>query len=601
MITTNILSFYTHQQHIPTEYLDLSNNYFTGSIPLAFGRIYKKLRIAYLNNNEFSGNIPSIIEEFTSLDELILYQNELTGSLPSQIGKLINVSKISLSYNNLKGTISKELSNLNTLNLLHLHNNNLEGSADLFNYTIKSFITDCGRTEISPGLVECLNCSECCNVDGNCLTKAKTWPKETLAASQFTPAVMVILLSLVASLLLFIILLIVSYYKNELKLPYLPFSVWDKFQTCSVYKFYLSTNVLAWFIASLSVLLQGWIVVIFLQSGDKTFLGNLWLYSVRCSDESLECKDQSMTDATGWVMFGTILGVFLIPDILDGLFIIYECTLKFNVRGIVAGIVVLNITILSIVASHFHLHATSISNIAIIKDAVIVLFLNSIDEQFYLIIKRVVPGWLDKLESEIISWLYTNARTVEISEIIDEETYQEMTKMSLSNNNGAGGYDHINNRDFLNDTDCSSNKNNNMKAVIPQSSLNGITGKDIEENEMEQDEAYYFDEHISTAHELYEEFNIMHTVQQEKFDEIKNKHLADKVEIDRIYCCKCDELLRMQESDKKRMQEQTDKKLEEILEKYKKDISETLKSHKDCKVTATTTSSDAYSPLQKFK
>ena len=116
------------------EYLDLSNNYFTGSIPLAFGKIYKLLRIAYLNNNEFSGNIPSIIEQFTELDELILHQNELTGSLLSQIGKFVNVSKTC--------------------------------SANLFNYTINSFITDCGRNEMSPGLVDCVNCAECCNVDG---------------------------------------------------------------------------------------------------------------------------------------------------------------------------------------------------------------------------------------------------------------------------------------------------------------------------------------------------------------------------------------------------------------------------------------------------
>ena len=45
------------------------------------------------------------------------------------------------------------------LELMHLHANQLEGNADHFNYSVASFITDCGLTEISNGLTTCKECT----------------------------------------------------------------------------------------------------------------------------------------------------------------------------------------------------------------------------------------------------------------------------------------------------------------------------------------------------------------------------------------------------------------------------------------------------------
>merc|ERR1711937_31652 len=60
------------------------------------------------------------------------------------------------------------------------------------------------------------------------------------------------------------------------------------------------------------------------------------------------------------------------------------------------------------------------TNIAIIKDAVIVLFLNSMDEQFFRIVNLLNPYWIDEMENEINSY-FLHMASNESSEVIDIE------------------------------------------------------------------------------------------------------------------------------------------------------------------------------------
>ena len=43
--------------------------------------------------------------------------------------------------------------------MMHLNANGLVGNADYFNYSVASFIADCGLTEISSGLTTCEECT----------------------------------------------------------------------------------------------------------------------------------------------------------------------------------------------------------------------------------------------------------------------------------------------------------------------------------------------------------------------------------------------------------------------------------------------------------
>jgi len=124
-----------------------------------------------------------------------------------------------------------------------------------------------------------------------------------------------------------------------------------------------------------------------MRAGDATYGQNLWLYSMSCPNSRTYCTEQKKTSFEGWTTFVLVVAVFLLRDFFSVLLLFYESSVFLNARGIIAAIILLIITILSTVASAIFLHATSISNIAIVQDAVIVLFLNDIDEQILMILQ----------------------------------------------------------------------------------------------------------------------------------------------------------------------------------------------------------------------
>jgi len=326
--------------------------------------------VAKLNNNQFSGFIPADIKEMTSLDELLIYTNQITGSVPSQLGQLRNLSSISVAHNLLKGTIPTEVLSMQNLSLFHLHSNMLTGDINSFDYSIESFISDCGGTEVSKAKIKCPDCTECCNDDGQCITVAKTWPKDDLKQLDMPPGVFIIILLLGLSFILMMLGMVIRSIGN--KLPQLPYVIVQTFQRDSVYRWFLSSNKTAWVIAIFSTVLQIYINLVFLRAGDATFPGNLWLYSLNCPDDTTSCADQREIDLTGWICFVFVIAVFLLKDFISGLLLFYDSSINYNVKGIIAGIVVFNVTALSVVASVIFLNATSISNIAIIQNAIIV-------------------------------------------------------------------------------------------------------------------------------------------------------------------------------------------------------------------------------------
>ncbi|XP_020233762.1 receptor kinase-like protein Xa21 isoform X1 [Cajanus cajan] len=110
--------------------LDLSNNSFTGSIPLEFGNL-KHLSILYLFENKLSGEIPPQLSACSALTELVLEKNFFSGSISSFLGSLISLEILDLSNNNFSSTIPGELQNLTYLNTLNLSFNHLYGEVPI--------------------------------------------------------------------------------------------------------------------------------------------------------------------------------------------------------------------------------------------------------------------------------------------------------------------------------------------------------------------------------------------------------------------------------------------------------------------------------------
>ncbi|XP_023742117.1 receptor-like protein EIX2 [Lactuca sativa] len=102
-------------------HLDLSANYFNGTIPTFIGSL-TQLRYLDLSFNYFNGTIPTFIGSLTQLRYLDLSDNDFNGIIPGSIGSLTELRHLDLSYNSLYGTIPQEFGNLTNLQGISLGN-----------------------------------------------------------------------------------------------------------------------------------------------------------------------------------------------------------------------------------------------------------------------------------------------------------------------------------------------------------------------------------------------------------------------------------------------------------------------------------------------
>ncbi|XP_010680326.1 systemin receptor SR160 [Beta vulgaris subsp. vulgaris] len=106
--------------------LDLSFNYLTGKIPSSLGTL-TQLKDLIMWMNRLEGDIPSELMYTRALENLILDYNELTGTIPSGLMNCTNLNWISLSSNKLSGVIPSWIGKLNNLAILKLSNNSFYG------------------------------------------------------------------------------------------------------------------------------------------------------------------------------------------------------------------------------------------------------------------------------------------------------------------------------------------------------------------------------------------------------------------------------------------------------------------------------------------
>ncbi|CBI18143.3 unnamed protein product, partial [Vitis vinifera] len=117
------------------EVLNLGNNQMNGTFPCLLKnittlRLVKVLTLYTsidLSCNNFQGDIPEVMGNFTSLYVLNLSHNGFTGHIPSSIGNLRQLESLDLSRNRLSGEIPTQLANLNFLSVLNLSFNQLVG------------------------------------------------------------------------------------------------------------------------------------------------------------------------------------------------------------------------------------------------------------------------------------------------------------------------------------------------------------------------------------------------------------------------------------------------------------------------------------------
>ncbi|EEF34948.1 serine-threonine protein kinase, plant-type, putative [Ricinus communis] len=118
--------------------LNLSYNSITDSIPHEIGQLQhlqfledigllESVVTIDLSNNRLSGDIPSLIKNCESLEELYMSRNSFSGPVPAALGEMKGLETLDLSYNHLSGFIPSDLQRLEALQLLNLAFNDIEG------------------------------------------------------------------------------------------------------------------------------------------------------------------------------------------------------------------------------------------------------------------------------------------------------------------------------------------------------------------------------------------------------------------------------------------------------------------------------------------
>ncbi|XP_016461867.2 uncharacterized protein LOC107785146 [Nicotiana tabacum] len=112
------------------EELYLQENSFSGFLPSCIGGL-KNLRRLDIHSNKLSGAIPESITSLTNLESLCFQDNFLNGNIPENIGNLQVLKELDLSNNSLTGIIPRSVAKLYSISSLYLNDNQLEGEITL--------------------------------------------------------------------------------------------------------------------------------------------------------------------------------------------------------------------------------------------------------------------------------------------------------------------------------------------------------------------------------------------------------------------------------------------------------------------------------------
>merc|ERR1740123_1185702 len=99
-------------------------------------------------------------------------------------------------------------------------------------------------------------------------------------------------------------------------------------------------------------------------------------------------------------------------------------------RSLIAGFLVLILTVLAAVISIFYNVANATTSSQVLLDSAIIFFLVSLDEMYYAFIARISPSWLENIEKRIFSRIEINERQDE--ELLGDRPISEQGDMEIN-------------------------------------------------------------------------------------------------------------------------------------------------------------------------
>nr|XP_027118478.1 LRR receptor-like serine/threonine-protein kinase EFR [Coffea arabica] len=107
------------------QYLDISQNNFTGIISPHFLETHSSLIYVGLSENSFTGSLPPEVGKLIHLADFNVSHNQLVGDIPMSLADCSNLENLFMQANFFQGTIPPNLASLKSIQQLDLSSNNL--------------------------------------------------------------------------------------------------------------------------------------------------------------------------------------------------------------------------------------------------------------------------------------------------------------------------------------------------------------------------------------------------------------------------------------------------------------------------------------------
>ncbi|XP_028065308.1 receptor-like protein 8 [Camellia sinensis] len=134
----------------PLVEFDISCNYFEGPLPLNITALYPRLYRFNVSTNGLTGTLPPSLGELASLQQLDLSNNKLVGNIPSRLTENSSLWYLNLSNNRLQGELLPQDCNMRQLRWLLLRDNKFVGSMPLcLSNSPSLLILDMGKNKLS--------------------------------------------------------------------------------------------------------------------------------------------------------------------------------------------------------------------------------------------------------------------------------------------------------------------------------------------------------------------------------------------------------------------------------------------------------------------
>ena len=380
------------------ENLNFSRNYFDGTISSGVGNM-KKLKKISLSENLLIGSIPPELFDIKVLEVIMLQGNKLTGSIPSQLGSLSDLRIVSMSHNNLKGNIPISLENHENIVRLQLHQNQLKGKAPELKRLkdgneSAAYVTDCGQPNFA--LEEdllCETCTMCCNSLSECQATQGLRISLNVAGG-----LCLVLIPLSVFLWHFIRLWLSRRFK-AVPAYILKATPWA---SDSIYHFVHSDKIQARFLFFITAGFQLSLYYFYLAPSELTNEDTDYQFSFRCPPSNLmNCIEVDEVGNLGWMMFVFVTLIYLGPDFVMSSIQIRKAVYIKDFQLLLGGVLVLSLTSLAIFTSVVYNMALAASDTDLIMNAVILLFINDLDEKVLSIIQQVHPDWTTQISGEV--------------------------------------------------------------------------------------------------------------------------------------------------------------------------------------------------------